>query len=230
MTASVSSPSPSPYVFYGRLPTQTAEERRDQQLQEARELMGGEPDATWWDVGPRGRRQPGLEEAIREAQETENTLVIGRMGRLAGAGPFLSMVLRAKCPVRFLDLPNLPQGPASRHTVMALRDFAEAESRRISEATRRGLERARRNGRELGGDRGHSPSDDVIRAGAEAAAAQARARREELAPTVMEAYAGEGTYAGAARALNEAGAETLSGEGVWHPQTVKRVLEEVGVA
>lgn len=197
------------------------------QAQEAAELVGKENvEAAFIEVEPVQQRfRPQLAKAIRYARDNGCGLVVGDLWGLATNSPFLRTLERSRLPLRFVDLPEL-EGTLVRRTVRAFRRWSRKERERISERTKEGLERARAEGKQLGGDRGYTIDPDHAEMGREARAEMARQARLERLPQVQEAYEQEGSLAGAARLLNDLGIPTLSGGGKWYGKTVKSVLAE----
>jgi hypothetical protein len=214
--------SPVKFVVYGRIwPRDDPRTARRAQIEDASYRMAEETFGECRLIGmffesePRmNRPRPALGQAIDLCRQANAVQVVASLKRLAGNSPFLRQLVWSRIPVAFAEIayPLLRTNPANRRTIRYLNEFSEGRVLIVP-----------------GGqpDAGEEPEEKTpLELARETAAAAVRERRLELAPNVVETYCEHGTYAGTARALNERGAETLSGGGEWHPRLVKKVIQE----
>jgi DNA invertase Pin-like site-specific DNA recombinase len=146
---------------------------------------------------------------------------------LARSQSFLSRILEAGVDVRFCDLPQI-EGPTGRFLLQSMMAVAELEAGMISARTKAALAASKARGKQLGGFRG--------RAGTAADTAKARAARalkateqaRSIAPIIDRVDPDRtASLRGIARALNDEGVPTPSGEGKWTAATVSRLRERL---
>jgi DNA invertase Pin-like site-specific DNA recombinase len=154
--------------------------------------------------------RPRLSAALQACRRQRAVLLIAKLDRLARSVHFISGLMESGVEFVAVDNPH-----ANRLMLHLLAAFAEHEREQISIRTKAALAAARARGVRLG-----------IAAEQLAQRHKTEADRfaDALFPLISE-YQGQGvaTYSGLARQLNKDGIATPSG-GVWHAQTVKRLI------
>ena len=161
--------------------------------------------------------RPALQQAVAEAEKTGAVIITATISRLGRSVAEVSTLLaRSKVKWVFADLGL----EADSTMIMMYLVFAEAERRKISERTKRGLAQAKRNGVKLG-----NPRLSEARAIANEVN---HGRGMETAKRVMpmiEAVRAMGitSMKGIARKLNELNYPTPRGK-KWHHGSVKKLI------
>ena len=139
-------------------------------------------------------------------------LVVAKVDRLARSQSFLSRILEAGVEVRFCDLPQI-EGPTGRFLLQSMMAVAELEAGMISARTKAALAASKARGKKLGGFQGQAGTvKDTARARA-ARALKATQQVWSIAPTIDHVDRDRtASPRGVARALNDEGAPTPSGE------------------
>jgi DNA invertase Pin-like site-specific DNA recombinase len=167
--------------------------------------------------------RPELAKAFQACGIYGAKLVIAKLDRLSRDAHFLLGLEKAGVDFVAADMPQ-----ANRMTVGIMAIMAEEERRRISERTKAALTAAKRRGVKLGGDRGARLTAKARAAGIAALQAKARARAEDLAPTIKELRAdGAESLRAIAASLDERGIPAARG-GKWSAVQVSRLLEAAG--
>jgi DNA invertase Pin-like site-specific DNA recombinase len=128
--------------------------------------------------------------------------------------------------VRFCDLPQI-EGPTGRFLLQSMMAVAELEAGMISARTKAAASKAR--GKQLGGFRGRAgTAGDTAKARA-ARALKATEQARSIAPIIDRVDPDRtASLRGIARALNDEGVPTPSGEGKWTAATVSRLRQRLG--
>src|SRR5829696_5673484 len=171
--------------------------------------------------------RPKLTAALAYCKLTGATLVIAKLDRLSRDAAFLLGLQKElqKTGLRFIaaDMPE-----ANELTIGIMAVVAQAERKMISDRTKAALAAAKARGKRLGTP-ANLRNHDLGRAlGRATKTEKARARADDLAPTIAELRASGATSLNAiAAGLNERGIPTAR-EGRWSAVQVKRVLERIG--
>ncbi|WP_127900234.1 recombinase family protein [Solirhodobacter olei] len=163
------------------------------------------------------RRRPGLAAALDLCRAQKATLLVAKLDRLSRKVSHIAQLLDDKTvPFKVASMPFADN--FQLHLYAAL---AEQEREFISLRTKQGLASARSRGQTLGGHRGGAEA----RQRAVQAIADTSALR--IADLVLPLRAGNATLQQIADALTKAGIETPRGKKVWHPSSVKNVLDRL---
>jgi DNA invertase Pin-like site-specific DNA recombinase len=166
------------------------------------------------ETGKRNAR-PELEKAKAACRKHKAKLVIAKLDRLSRNVAFLSAMMDGKVEFIACDNPH-----ATRLTLHILGAVAEHEAETISQRTKAALQAAKRRGVVLG------------RNGAERLAPANRAaamdRACTLKPILTELDSAGLSMRAIATNLTARGIPTAGG-GKWHPQTVSRIIQRVGL-
>jgi DNA invertase Pin-like site-specific DNA recombinase len=140
---------------------------------------------------------------------------------------FLSRILEAGVEVRFCDLPQI-EGPTGRFLLQSMMAVAELEAGMISARTKAALAASKARGKKLGGFRGRAgTAKDTARARA-ARTLKATQQARSIAPIIDRVDPDRtASLRGIARALNDEGVPTPSGEGTWTAATVARLRQRL---
>ena len=176
-----------------------------------------------------GRRsdRPKLAEALAMCRAHRAALVVAKVDRLARSQSFLSRILEAGVEVRFCDLPQI-EGPTGRFLLQSMMAVAELEAGMISARTKAALAASKARGTQLGGFRGRAgTAADTAKARA-ARALKANAQARSIAPIIDRVDPDRtASLRSIARALNDEGVPTPSGEGTWTAATVARLRQRL---
>ena len=125
-----------------------------------------------------------LKQAISEAEETGAILIVGSLADLSRDAPSFARLHRASCKIVFADLPQA-HGTALRLYSL----FKYLRSRAASEGIQIGLQKAKQEGKRLGGDRGNLPAVGEMGrlASAQKRQSEARERAQLVEPLILEA-------------------------------------------
>jgi DNA invertase Pin-like site-specific DNA recombinase len=170
-------------------------------------------------------RRPKLAEALRTARKSRCPVMVAKLDRLSRDVHFISGLMAERVEFIVTDL-GRQADPFILHLYAAL---AEKERALISDRTKAGLQAAKRRGQRLGmRNKSRTEARLIQRQGAQAAAqaalAWAKANRWAIEGALKEA----GSLAGAARLLNERGAQTPAG-GAWYASSVSNVARRLGL-
>jgi DNA invertase Pin-like site-specific DNA recombinase len=170
-------------------------------------------------------RRPKLAEALRTARKSRCAVMVAKLDRLSRDVHFISGLMAERVEFIVTDL-GRQADPFILHLYAAL---AEKERALISERTKAGLQAAKRRGQRLGmRNKSRTEARLIQRQGAQAAAQAAlvwaKAHRWAIEGALKEA----GSLAGAARLLNERGAQTPTG-GAWFASSVSNVARRLGL-
>lgn len=173
--------------------------------------------------------RPELIEALKlcKLYKGKARLVVAKLDRLSRSAAFLTKLQEAKVPFVCCDMPEADELIIG---VMAL--IARWERDKISQRTKDALAARKARGKPHNGRRakkGEGLTEAQRAKGERTRIAAAKARAEEFRG-IFEGLQAEGIVSHSARAtiLNQREVPTPSGEGEWHPQTVKRVVEKLG--
>ena len=173
--------------------------------------------------------RPNLAEALAMCRAHRAALVVAKVDRLARSQSFLSRILEAGVEVRFCDLPQI-EGPTGRFLLQSMMAVAELEAGMISARTKAALAASKARGKKLGGFRGRAgTAEDTARARA-ARTLKANDQARSIAPIIDRLDPDRtASLRGLARALNEEGVPTPSGEGTWTAATVARLRQRLAL-
>ena len=163
------------------------------------------------------RDRPELAKALTACRKHKAKLVIAKLDRLARNVHFISGLMESGVDFVAVDMPQ-----ANRLTVHILAAVAEHEREMISQRTKAALAAAKERGVRLG-----NPTNLPE---AQAKSVQVRTNQADqfaanVLPIIKSVQAsGAHTYREIAEALNNRGIKTARG-GVWHPTSIKRVLD-----
>jgi DNA invertase Pin-like site-specific DNA recombinase len=160
--------------------------------------------------------RPQLAAALAQCRRKKATLLIARLDRLSRSLSFIAQLLDANVEIRCADMPE-----ANRVTLQMMAVFSEYERTVIRDRTRAALAAAKARGVILGAN------------GKNLAAAhkgQAAAFAETVRPQVQAGWdAGFRTLRAMGAFLTARRVPTADG-GAWHPKTVQRVLDRLGIS
>lgn len=162
--------------------------------------------------------RPELAKALELVRATGAELLVSKLDRLSRKVSFIAGIMddtRVK-----LRVASMPTATAFQLHIYAA--LAEQEREFISARTKAALAEAKAKGKKLGGLR------DATMKRNEAVQANAKARAEKVAQTVLPLRASGATLRDIADALNTSGVETARG-GKWQPSQVQRVLKRLAV-
>ncbi|ELI5882494.1 recombinase family protein [Vibrio parahaemolyticus] len=165
--------------------------------------------------------RPELETAIQLAQDTNSTLIIAKLDRLARNVNFISSLMESKVKFKALDLPD-----ATDLTIHILAAVAEDEAKRISMRTRAALAAKKAKGETVGNAEiyKHAPKN-LSSIGVDAIKVKADRDAEKIARGISLARENEcRTLQQIANYLNELGYTTPRGK-EFTATAVKRVIE-----
>lgn len=189
------------------------------QREAVRAFIGGVPSQEYVEVeSGRKASRPKLEEAIVAAKKSKATLIVAKLDRLTRNARFLLGIVESNIDVLFCDLPELQSGPMGKFFLTMMAAVAELESGMISQRTKAALAVAKANGVKLG-------TTGKIRAAENKAVANEFAKK--IIPALKLARdSGCDTYGSIAKLFNEKDIKSPK-NGIWHPQTVKRVMDRL---
>ncbi len=191
--------------------------------------VGGMETATFREVeSGKDDDRPQLAKALQRCRQTRATLLIAKLDRLSRSGAFLYRLKDDGTRFQALDIPE-----ANTLTLGVMIAMTQHEREIISKRTTEALARRKAKGLPLGNP---NPPDlsGYQRAASElgclANRAKARARAQDIAPTIDEARAGGHTSLRQIAAyLNEQGVETPRGK-LWTPTAVKNAMVHLKAA
>ena len=171
--------------------------------------------------------RPALEEALALARLHRSSLVVAKVDRLTRSVGFLSRLLETGIDVCFADLPGT-DGPTGRFMLQQMAAVAELEAGLISSRTKLALAAAAARGVRLGGFRGGGISDAARAASHAARTNRSKQRANDLKP-LLDTLRQSGIHSasGLARALEERGIPTPSGNQNWSATQVIRALRSL---
>ena len=139
----------------------------------------------------------------------------------------LDCIDEAGVELRFCDLPEI-EGPTRRFLLQRMMAVAELEAGMISARTKAALGASKARGKKLGGFRGRAgTAEDTARARA-ARTLKANDQARSIAPIIDRVDPDRtASLRGIARALNDEGVPTPSGEGTWTAATVARLRQRL---
>lgn len=162
-------------------------------------------------------RRPQLAAAIKDARKRKGTVVVAKLDRLSRDVHFISGLMAHRVPFVVTEL-GADVDPFMLHIYAAL---GEKERKQIASRTRAALAELKARGVKLGGPNlveAREASKLVV-------AATANRHAANVVPIIREVRkAGATSLQEIADALNARGVHTARG-GLWHPNTVKRVME-----
>lgn len=170
----------------------------------------------------KNNERPELARALSLCRLHRATLIVAKLDRLARNVAFVSRLMESGVDFVAVDFPQ-----ANKLTVHILAAVAEHEANCISQRTKDALAAAKRKGVKLGGDRGNlTPA--IMRRGGKASgavrSAMAAARRDDLAPIVMDIQTnGAKSLRAMAAELNARGFTAPRG-GPWQVSSVAQLL------
>ncbi|MCZ4367542.1 recombinase family protein [Sulfitobacter dubius] len=160
--------------------------------------------------------RPELAKALEIVRANGAELLVSKLDRLSRDVAFIATLLKDKrTKLRVASMPNADN--FQLHIYAAL---AEQERDFISARTKAALAEAKNKGAKLGGLRDATMQRNI------AVQANAKARADKVAQTVLPLRASGATLRDIADALNKSGVETARG-GKWQPSQVQRVLKRL---
>lgn len=191
-------------------------------------LAGAELMAEFTEVES-GRKSDRVElgKALAACRKHKAALIVAKLDRLARDVRLILELVDSGVPVRFVDLPDIPEGAVGRLMLTLMASVAEFEAKRTSERTKAALAAAKARGRKLGWS---NPARVQEQAQASATgAAQASAKADQFAANVLPIVrdlqrTGIKSLAGIADALNVRGIRTARPNAKWYPTTVRNLL------
>lgn len=195
------------------------------QQQSIADYMGNVPGAligefTEVESGSKDDR-PELLQALRQCRLTGATLLIAKLDRLSRNRRFLLELADSTINFIAVDMPE-----ANSFTVGLMACLADYERQVISERTKAALQAAKARGVKLGNPNLDKVRPNNTKPANEARSAKANVRNAEMLEVINEVRANTNedlSTRAICRILNEAGYTTARG-GIWHPQSVVRVL------
>jgi DNA invertase Pin-like site-specific DNA recombinase len=163
--------------------------------------------------------RPQLDAAIAACKKHKAKLVVAKLDRLSRNVSFLLKLIGSRVEVLFADLPDLT-GAMGRFVLITMASVAELEAGLISERTKAALKAAKARGVQLG-------TEGAKRA--QQYQAEALDRAKQLEPLMREMQAEGYSMRRMATELTKRKVKTPRG-GVWHPQTVKMVVQRLDAA
>jgi DNA invertase Pin-like site-specific DNA recombinase len=165
--------------------------------------------------------RPGLRTTMEKAKKLHVPVLISRLDRLSRDTSELEDLSRQH-GVEFI---SVREGPASDPLVLKVQGARiERESQMLSESTKAGLQRAKKEGRVLGNTKN---LPDAQKKGAATNSRKAEHRRLELTPIISEVQAaGMKTATAIADALNKRSVPTPSGK-PWTGPNVRTILKDI---
>lgn len=166
--------------------------------------------------------RPELTRALALCRVHGATLVIAKLDRLARNVHFISGLMESNVEFVAVDFPQ-----ANRLTIHILSAVAEHEAKMISQRTKAALQAAKARGVRLGCRHRKIAAQATLGAKASAVARRAKAqnRASDLLPVIRSIQAeGARSLRAIAATLNDKGVPSPSG-GVWHGNSVRRVVE-----
>ena len=171
--------------------------------------------------------RPKLQAAMHQAKVTGATLVVAKLDRLSRNVAFIAALQDAKVPFVCADMPE-----ANEMTIHIFAAMAQHERKRIAERTSAALQAKKANGAKLGNPNGAAALRRAGKGNAasvEASKLSADKRATDIAPIIEDIRAaGVDTLLGIAAELNAREILTPRG-GQWHPTSVKRLIERLGI-
>jgi DNA invertase Pin-like site-specific DNA recombinase len=167
----------------------------------------------------RKKARPELQKALAYAKAHKAKLVCARLDRLTRNTRFLLELIDSHVDVLFCDFPHIPPGPIGKLILTTLVAVADFEAGMTSERTKAGLAIAKSRGKQIGGRNAQSDRNQ----------AEASERADRLRPVLLEIISEHGAkLTTIADELNRRKITTHR-EGHWHPMTVARVLQRLGI-
>jgi DNA invertase Pin-like site-specific DNA recombinase len=167
-------------------------------------------------------RRPQLKVALAAAKRLKCSVAVAKLDRLSRDVHFISGLMSHRVPFVVAELGS-DVDPFVLHLYAAL---AEKERSLISSRTRHALQAAKARGVTLGSPKLHLARGSAV----EALKAAADRHAANILPVIREAQkAGASSLRSIAEALNARGIATARG-GVWHPMTVKNMLDRDGAS
>ncbi|MCK0149392.1 recombinase family protein [Marivita sp. S6314] len=163
--------------------------------------------------------RPELALALELVRKTGAELLVSKLDRLSRKVSFIATLMDD--PKVKLRVASMPQ--ACKFQLHVYAALAEQEREFISARTKAALAEAKANGSKLGGLR------DATMKRNKAVQANATARANKVAKTVLPLRASGASLRDIAEALNSSGVPTARG-GLWQPAQVKRVLDRLAAA
>lgn len=173
--------------------------------------------------------RPELQKALALARATNSKLLIAKLDRLSRNAAFLMNLLESGVEFVCCDLRE-----ANRFTIGILALVAEQEVRNCSIRTKAALKAAKARGVKLGGNNDRVPTEHLRRYGnkygVDALKKKANNKAESLRPILERLICdGHNTLVDLSRRLMEMGVLTPRNGDKWHPTTVSRVLNRLGL-
>lgn len=169
----------------------------------------------------KGRQE--LQRAINHARVTRSKLIIAKLDRLARSVSFTAALMESGVEFVCCDLPQ-----ANRFTIHVMAALAEMEAEMISARTKAALAEAKKRGVRLGNPRLSEVRGKPDQANAAWQQIAAERSRSYLGLILLARKDGMHTLAAIASYLNRRGALTPTGHR-WHPATVRRLLQRLGL-
>ena len=173
--------------------------------------------------------RPQLKKAIALARATNSILLIAKLDRLSRNASFLLSLRDSGIDFKCCDIPD-----ATPLTIGVLALVAEQEARSCSIRTKAALQAAKARGVKLGGDNEKVPTAHLKKYGnmygVEALKSKANNKAESLRPIFEHLISnGHNTLIALANKLMAMRVLTPRGNDKWHPTTVSRVLDRLGL-
>lgn len=162
--------------------------------------------------------RPMLISALAHAKCNGATLLVAKLDRLSRSSVFLIRLKQSNTDFECCDLPMLDQFSVGLFSLLA-----ERERTLISQRTKAGLDAARRRGIKLGG-----PITPESIARLRQGAKQAKINfTKKMLPIIRDIQAtGATTYQDIASCLMRRGFRTRQNKDIWHPTTIKNLLDQ----
>lgn len=179
--------------------------------------------------GKRDDNRPQLQRAIQLAKATNAKLLIAKLDRMSRNAAFLMNLSDSGIEFVCCDNPH-----ANKLTIGILALVAQDEAERISLRTKAALQAAKARGTKLGGNNDKVPTAHLKKYGnvhgVAALKEKANNKAESLRP-IFEHIISDGhhTLIAVANRLMEMGVLTPRNGNKWHPTTVSRVLDRLGL-
>jgi len=183
-------------------------------------LEGVRPIAEYVEIeSGRKKVRPQLQAAIADCKAQNAVLVVAKLDRLARNAHFLLGIMDGGIEVQFCDIPEI-SGPMGRCIITVLAAVAELESGMISQRTKDALAAAKARGTKLG-----TASKELAIRFKKQALEDALSMKPVFKELEKEGITSRRKVAAT---LNKRKIKTPGGS-QWHPTTVSRMFERLGI-
>jgi len=199
-------------------------EAQEQAIEDYVKHTGATLIATYREVeSGRHNNREELHNALEHCRLTGATLVIAKLDRLSRNAAFLLSLRDSAIDFVACDMPT-----ANRMTVGIMAVMAEAEADMISARTKAALQAAKARGQKLGSPLGAAAiGEEGTARGHASQSAEADAWAQRMAPIIRECQARGLSMKKIAEELTARKIKTRRGKSVWHPCTVKNLLQRI---